>query len=188
MKTLLAIIISSALVLFLVGCQDNSELMAYRAQVKIEEQNKALMRSGIEMLNKSDIDGFLNLCSDDLRYYYPSNSEGVAFEGYAERLRSVYLAFPDIKFTIEELIAKDHKVVARFSVKATSKGEYGGVPATGNKIEGSFMVIDTLKDGKVVEIREENDQLSLMQQLGMELKPKAETQSAIKPPSLPAMK
>jgi predicted ester cyclase len=49
-----------------------------------------------------------------------------------------------------------------------------GIPATGNEIECSGMLISHFKNGKVVEQREDFDMLGLMMQLGMELKPKEE--------------
>ncbi len=47
-----------------------------------------------------------------------------------------------------------------------------GIPATGNKIEGSNIILMRIENGKIVEEREEADMLGLMMQLGMELKPK----------------
>ncbi len=47
-----------------------------------------------------------------------------------------------------------------------------GIPATGNKYETSEISIRRIENGKVVECWEQLDLLGLMQQLGMELKPK----------------
>ena len=47
-----------------------------------------------------------------------------------------------------------------------------GIPATGNKIKVTGLIISLIKDGKFVEDREQTDTLGMMQQLGMELKPK----------------
>ena len=49
-----------------------------------------------------------------------------------------------------------------------------GIPATGNKIESSGILIARIENGKVVEQREEFDMMGFMQQLGMELKPREE--------------
>jgi predicted ester cyclase len=53
------------------------------------------------------------------------------------------------------------------------KAELQGIPATGNKVTISAICIFRLKDGLVVEEAEEADMLSLYQQSGMELGPKA---------------
>ncbi len=57
-------------------------------------------------------------------------------------------------------------------VTGTHQGEFQGIPATGNEIEVSTILIWSFKNGKIVEEREEANWLGMMQQLGMELKPK----------------
>lgn len=81
-------------------------------------------------------------------------------------------AFPDSNWSIEELIAAGDRVVVRLNYKGTHEGEYQGIAATGNKVEISLIAIFLIENGKVVEIREEYDQLGSMMQLGMVLKPK----------------
>ena len=47
-----------------------------------------------------------------------------------------------------------------------------GIPATGNKVEFGAIIIYTIENGKIIEMREEGDILGLFMQLGMELTPK----------------
>jgi predicted ester cyclase len=47
-----------------------------------------------------------------------------------------------------------------------------GIPATGNEVEVSSIIIFRIENGKVAEERQEADMLGFMQQFGMELKPK----------------
>lgn len=49
---------------------------------------------------------------------------------------------------------------------------FQGIPATGNRIELRSIIMARIKDGKVIEEREKYDTLGMMQQPGMELKPK----------------
>ena len=58
-------------------------------------------------------------------------------------------------------------------MRGTHQGEFAGIPATGNKLGTSGILIFRIENGKVAEIREEFDSVGFMQQLGMELKPKA---------------
>jgi steroid delta-isomerase-like uncharacterized protein len=80
----------------------------------------------------------------------------------------VYLrtAFPDIHFTVEDLIAEDDKVVTRWSVTGTQKGEFAGVPATGKSVHVSAINIHRLSDGQIHEAWLNFDALGMMQQLG----------------------
>lgn len=70
----------------------------------------------------------------------------------------------------------------RTTLNGTHKGEFMGIPPTGKKIEYTAMVIVRFSEGKIVESREEADMLGLMQQLGMELKPKGEKAQQVKSP------
>ena len=47
-----------------------------------------------------------------------------------------------------------------------------GIPGIENAIEGSGILITRIEDGKITADWEENDQLGMMWQLGMELKPR----------------
>jgi len=57
-------------------------------------------------------------------------------------------------------------------MRGTHQGEFQGIPATGNKVEISGIIISRIENGKIVEEREDWDLLGFMQQLGLELKPK----------------
>ena len=88
-----------------------------------------------------------------------------------EAAKAAFAGFPDLTHTVEDVIADGDKVVVRMTNRGTHKGEFNGVPATGNAIEISAMLITQVIDGKVVEAWVDGDLLGLMQQLGMELKP-----------------
>jgi predicted ester cyclase len=76
-------------------------------------------------------------------------------------------AFPDKLYTINDLIAEDDKVVARWTLKATHKGDYMGIPPTNKQIILNGIYIIRIENGKQVEWWLEADFLSLMQQLGV---------------------
>jgi predicted ester cyclase len=88
-------------------------------------------------------------------------------------MKMIWEAFPDCIWNIEELVAVGDLVVSRTIVRGTHKGTFMDIPPTGNKFELNLINISRLKNGKIVEEREDYDSLGLMQILGMELKPKA---------------
>jgi steroid delta-isomerase-like uncharacterized protein len=79
----------------------------------------------------------------------------------------LFAAFPDQKWTIEELIAEGDKVVNRFTWHGTHQGDFLGIPPTGNQVEVKGVVIDRFADGKIADTRILMDNLGLMQQLGV---------------------
>jgi steroid delta-isomerase-like uncharacterized protein len=85
-----------------------------------------------------------------------------------------FTAFPDYAHTIEDVIAKDNRAAVRMTYNGTYKGEFMGVPPTGNTFKYAGIHLHTIKEGKIIESWVLEDMLYLMQQLGMELKPKEE--------------
>jgi predicted ester cyclase len=164
------------LLCFAFGCQnkaEKAELEKFRAQAKVEEQNKALMLRAIEEWNKGSNEFFMDNAVPDYAYYSPSGKpKPMSREEVDENFKTMMKGFPDLRFTIEELVAEGDKLTARFSFTGTHQGEFMGIPATGNRIEVSGLIISLIKNGKFVEDREETDILGMMQQFGMELKPK----------------
>jgi predicted ester cyclase len=81
-------------------------------------------------------------------------------------------AFQDTHVTIEELIAEGDKVMSRVSWTATHTGDLGELPATGKTGTVAVLTVFRLVNGKIAEEWEVMDELGLMMQLGMELRPK----------------
>ena len=172
-------ILPLALILcFMVGCQDKAvmaELEEFRAQAEVEEQNTALFRHFIEELNKGNTEVFSEIFASDYAYYFPSNTEEpLSLEETQEMVKTHLISFPDYNWTIEELFAVKDRVIARISIAGTFTEDYYGIPATGNKVQSSAIFIVRIENGKIVEQRKEQDVLNIMEQLGMELKPKEE--------------
>jgi len=174
MKKLLMVIPFIILLCFAFSCQDKeamAELEKFKTQAEIEEQNKELVKRTIEAWEKGDFEAFAELLAPDYAFYYPSGSTTpMSQEETIEIGKMLQKAFPDISFSMEELIAVGDRVIFRFIQRGTHKGEYMGIPATGNKIESSGILITRIVNGKVAEQKEEFDMLGMMQQLGMELK------------------
>ncbi len=170
-------ILPLALVLcFMVDCEDRAslvELEKFQAQADVEEQNKALVKNNFEAWNKGDFEAFKETVAPEQVWYNPSRSTTpMSLEETIEFGKMQLNAFPDLTFSLEEMIAEGDKVIYMFIMRGTHEGEYQGIPATGNKIESSGIVISRIENGKIVEVREDGDMLGLFQQLGMELKPK----------------
>ncbi len=178
MKKLCMISALALILCFIVGCQDKeamAELEAFKAQAEVEEQNKELVKRIFEGLNERNADIYQELYAPDYAWYFPSiNPKPLSREEEHGFVKILWDAFHDINWSIEELIAKDDRIIARFIARGTHTGEFQGIPATENKFESSGSWIARIENGKLVEVREDADLLGMMQQLGMELKPKEE--------------
>ena len=76
-------------------------------------------------------------------------------------------AFPDLSCTVEEQVAVCEKVVSRWTLRGTHRGDFFGIAGTGNRVVFTGIQIDRLDEsGKIVEERAEFDLLGAMRQVG----------------------
>lgn len=132
------------------------------------EENKALVRRFYEEVfnqKKTAAIGELfdpTMVDHALPPGLPSGIEG------AKQLYSMYLAaFPDLHFTVEDIIAEGDKVVARLTAQGTQQGALMGIPPTGLHVSIRGIDILRIAGGKIVEIWANFDMLAMLQQLGV---------------------
>jgi predicted ester cyclase len=133
------------------------------------EQNKALVRQLVEEVinqgNISMIDEFLIpdfVEHEELPPGIPPGRE--APKVLFTMLRS---AFPDLKATIEHLIAEGDEVVLHMTWTGTHEGEFMGIPPTGKRISINVIDILGIAEGKFVEHWGVMDSMAMMHQLGV---------------------
>ena len=82
-------------------------------------------------------------------------------------------AFPDQQMTIDDAVAEGDRVVVRTTFSGSHHGEIQGIPATGKTVSMPGITIFRLANGKIAEGWLVNDNLSMMQQLGVIPAPQA---------------
>ena len=161
---------------FTFGCQnkaEKAELEKFKAQAKLEEQNTEVIKKLFVELSKRNAEIFYELYAPDSKFYFPSRiSTPISRDDEVAQAKMFFAALPDLTDEVVDIFAIKDRVIARTIARGTHQAEMEGIPATGNKVEISALLIFRLKDGKVVEEVEEADILGFYQQLGMELKPK----------------
>lgn len=103
--------------------------------------------------------------------HVPFPGQGPGLQGLKDVLRGMRAAFPDMHWHIEEQLTEGDRVLTRFEWTGTHRGEFLGVPATGQLVRVWGMVIDRIQDGRIKETRIIMDMLGLMIQLGAVLPP-----------------
>jgi steroid delta-isomerase-like uncharacterized protein len=86
--------------------------------------------------------------------------------GYLSIVGMMRGGFPDIQWTLEDMVAEGDKVAARFTFRGTHRGPFFGVPPTGKSIVGQSMAIYRLADGQIVEENGLPDMLGILRQIG----------------------
>ena len=74
-------------------------------------------------------------------------------------------AFPDMRHSIEDLIAETDRVVLRVTSRGTHQGEFQGIPPAHRPVEFTGIVIYRVSGRKIAETWGELDFLRLMRQL-----------------------
>ncbi|SRR6266508_205141 len=76
-------------------------------------------------------------------------------------------AFPDLRFTIEELIAERDLVACRLTLSGTHQGVFNGIPPPGRHVTQEHMHMVRVVDGKGHDHWAVFDTFALLQQLGV---------------------
>lgn len=134
--------------------------------------NEQIARSYYDCFNRRDFDGARATLADDVVMVVVGSGE--RYEGPAAVTASDETwaaAFADGRADIDNVITAGDTVVVEFKGRGTHTGSLltpdGEVPGTGRAVELHFCDILALRDGKIAEVREYYDTLSLMTQLGL---------------------
>jgi steroid delta-isomerase-like uncharacterized protein len=133
----------------------------------MSEDNKARIREFIDrVLTAGEIDATGDYFHGDMVEEVPFPGQGPGLDGLKETLSRIRRAFPDSKWSVEEQIAEDNKVLTRFVWSGTHQDEFLGIPVTNRVVRVWGMVIDRFEGQKVKSTRILFDTLGMMQQLG----------------------
>ena len=76
-------------------------------------------------------------------------------------------AFPDIRFSIDDVVSEANKVAGRWTATMTHQGDTLGVAATHKKLTITGMIFLHIEGGRIREGWNNWDQLSLTRELGL---------------------
>ena len=117
-------------------------------------------------INDHDLDFADELYAPDLEWWYagmPAPARGLA--ACKERDRLTAAAFPDVTREVEEVVADDRLVVVRWRLRATHRGDYAGLPASGNRVNFAGCSLFEFENGLVNRLVVYVDTATLMRQV-----------------------
>jgi len=122
------------------------------------EENKAIVnRIWNEVLNAGKLDVVDEIVDTSYVYYAPGAYEKKGPEGLKQFVRGLRTSFPDLHFTVEDLIAEGDKVVSRWTLRGTGR-------ATNKQMALRGIIITRVVGGKCVEDWEIYDRLYMAEQ------------------------
>ena len=129
------------------------------------EDNKALVRRWIEeVIAKGNVAVVEQYIAPTYIGHSPGLPEARGPEGSRQRITALHAAFPDLRFTVEDLIADGDKVAVRYTAHGTHKGDFMGVAPTGKEVTWTAITLFHLVNGKIQEAW-------LISDLGQQLRP-----------------
>jgi steroid delta-isomerase-like uncharacterized protein len=135
----------------------------------MSEGNKNVVRRLFEEVwNKGNLPLADELFASTYTHHDASTPDvGRGPESEKKRATLYRTAFPDLRLTIEDIIAEGETVMTRWSARGTHKGDLSGIAPTGKQFIISGVSIARIANGKMVEGWVNWDALGLMQQLGV---------------------
>lgn len=131
------------------------------------EANKAVVtRYWVDLWNEKRGEVIDEIASENIVFHFPPGQahQPPSLQKWFQTSRT---AFPDVHFTMHELIAEGDKVVCRWSYEATHTGEFLGIPATNRRVSDQGINMFRIENGKIAEMWMSGDSLGLLKQLGV---------------------
>ena len=123
--------------------------------------NKAVVCRWIEAYNRRNLD-----FDEFIAPNYFDHTNQVDAEGLRQLFNMGLNAFPDWHETIKDIIAEGDMVWVLLTYRGTHRGEFMGLPPTGNEIATKAVDIYRIVNGKLAEYWNVTDNLHLFNALG----------------------
>ncbi len=136
----------------------------------MSEQNKSAVRRVIEEVwSRGNANVVDELVANDYIGHAASPASGGTQgpEGYKQFFAEQRRAFPDIRYTIDDVVAEGDRVAVRWTAQGTHTGAFQGLPPTGKRGSLTGTSFFRIANGKLVECWTQMDELGMLQQLGV---------------------
>jgi steroid delta-isomerase-like uncharacterized protein len=118
-----------------------------------------------------DVEAAVSAYAPGFVYHHPAADEipgpPAGVEGMTALMAGARAAFPDMRYTVESLVAEDDRVALLYSWTGTHSGSLAGMSATGRRVSATGAIFYRVAEGKIVEQWDLDDRTGVMQQLGL---------------------
>ena len=132
-------------------------------------ENKAIVhRLYEEVWNKRRLELVDEIISPSHALHDPNvTGSAIGPEAYKRQVTRFVTAFPDLRFTIEDAVAENEKLVVAWTISGTHQGAFMGIPATNKKVSVEGITINHIVNGKIMDSYISYDALGMIQQMGL---------------------
>lgn len=149
--------------------KEEIQLIEFQHEKAKEKRNIETTVKCVNYIDKLELDAFKNICSKDFKLFMGS-SDPISMNDTTQMIKMFYTAFPDYKHIIENIFASGDNVVMQLILKGTHKNSFQEIPPTNNKIEYKSIQIYKFENDLVKEVHAAEDDLTMMTQIGLQLK------------------
>jgi steroid delta-isomerase-like uncharacterized protein len=135
--------------------------------VSVEKNKTCIRRIVEEVYNKKNLEIIPELIDRNFIFRSPGVREVKGPEGFKRMVADEQSAFPDVRLTINDMVAEGDRMAVSFTYAGTHKGEFLGIPPTGKKFSLPIVILYRFKDGKEAEAVIFSNQLNWFRQIGV---------------------
>lgn len=125
-----------------------------------------VVRRFIDAFNAHDVAALGRECASSYALDFPGGPTGTGVEGIRAAATEFIAAFPDLLFSVDELLEDGGRVAWRWTMTGTHRGQLGPIAATERPVRLTGLSVLTVREGKIVQDKVRADMLGLMGQLG----------------------
>ena len=130
------------------------------------DRNVALLRRAFEILQTGDLDACQELLTEDFIANLPGLPEPLpGRDAWRLGVQSMFVAFPDLGLTIEDIFGAGDRVAVRLRFHGTHQGPFQSIPPTGRAVTFTSVEIYRVAGELIAEEWVSPDLMGLMRQL-----------------------
>ena len=141
--------------------------MSTQEQTQAEAMRRTIDRVVDEMLNNKNLDAISECYTEGFIWHGPGGRKHPGHAATREMVGGYLTAFPDLRFTLQQLLIDGDKTAGYFRATGVHDGPLGDIPATGKSIDITGLVISRFEGTKIAEEWEVFDELAMLQQIGV---------------------
>jgi steroid delta-isomerase-like uncharacterized protein len=131
------------------------------------EQNKHIARQFIAAFAAADSRTLERIVAEHMVDHTPAPGQKQGRQGVLEAAGMFRTAFPDLKVTIESLVADEERVSVTGKISGTNQGTLMGAPPTGKTASFAYIDMYAIANGQIAEVWHVEDLAAMMRQLGL---------------------
>ena len=129
-------------------------------------ESKALNNLWIEAFNVRDWAAEAACRTADYKAHMSGAPVPLDAAGWNAFMATFSAAFPDARISVDDAVAERDIVASRWTLTATHRGDFQGVPPTGRPVTMKGVDFSRVVNGKIAEHWAQFDLIAVMQQIG----------------------